>query len=308
MNDELIAVTYSVRGSLEQAPARIEALGLEQTVELPRQALPRGFDEASILPRVLTPPEHDARGYRVTLGYPPATAGECPLQLLNLLFGNSSLHDDIVLEEITFPASLDPVLPGPAFGIEGLRSLTGAWGRPLACTALKPMGLAPEDLAELAGRLAAAGIDLVKDDHGLADQAFCPFEQRVRRCAQAVSEANARHGGRTLYVPNLLAVGESLEKQIDLCRRLDIRAVMIEPMLSGPALMPELARRRELAILAHPALAGGRGLAPSGPAGPGLPGLRRRRGDLSPSRRTLRLDSGYLPSHRRTTPGHGPGA
>ena len=36
-------------------------------------------------------------------------------------------------------------------------------------------GLAPEALARLAHRLALGGVDLIKDDHGIADQAFSPF-------------------------------------------------------------------------------------------------------------------------------------
>ena len=42
------------------------------------------------------------------------------------------------------------------------------------------MGLSVEDLADLAYRFALGGIDLIKDDHGLADQRFCRFEDRVQ--------------------------------------------------------------------------------------------------------------------------------
>lgn len=263
MSDTLIAATYSVRGPIEQASDRIEALRLEQTVELPRQALPTDFDEGPILPVLLDAPRPTAAGYRFTLGFHPATAGACPLQLLNLLFGNSSLHAAIVLEEITFPPALDRVLPGPAFGIEGLRKLTGVRRRPLTCTALKPMGLDPRALATVAGRLAAGGIDLIKDDHGLADQAFCPFEERIRRCLDAVEQAGAGGERQPLYVPNLLASGARLDDQVELCRHLGIRAVMVEPMLLGPGQLVEWARQGEMAVIAHPSLAGGRGLAPS---------------------------------------------
>ncbi len=60
------------------------------------------------------------------------------------------------------------------------------------------MGLPVEALAALAATFARAGIDVVKDDHGLADQAFAPFEPRVRACQAAVSQVAERTGRRTL--------------------------------------------------------------------------------------------------------------
>src|SRR2546430_10425051 len=50
------------------------------------------------------------------------------------------------------------------------RSLTAARGRPLLCTALKPLGRSAPELAQLTYGFARAGIDLIKDDHSLADQ------------------------------------------------------------------------------------------------------------------------------------------
>ena len=34
---------------------------------------------------------------------------------------------------------------------------------------------------------AKGGIDLIKDDHGLANQNYAPYEERVRACCAAVS-------------------------------------------------------------------------------------------------------------------------
>src|SRR3989475_4861565 len=46
---------------------------------------------------------------------------------------------------------------GPLLGIAGLRELTGARGRPLLCTALKPLGRSAPELAQLAYGFARAG-------------------------------------------------------------------------------------------------------------------------------------------------------
>ena len=72
-------------------------------------------------------------------------------------------------------------------------------GRALTCSALKPQGLCPAGLAGIAYELALGGIDFIKDDHGLADQAYSPFAERVEACAGAVRRANRETGFRTHY-------------------------------------------------------------------------------------------------------------
>ena len=74
-------------------------------------------------------------------------------------------------------------------------SRVGAFGRALTCSALKPQGVPPARLAQLAEQFARGGIDFIKDDHGLADQAYSPFAERVAAVAGSV--------GRTRYVPSL---------------------------------------------------------------------------------------------------------
>ena len=120
-----------------------------------------------------------------------------------MLFGNTSLHDDVVLHDVALPAELAAAFGGPRHGIAGLRQRVGAQRRALTCSALKPQGLPPERLGELAERFARGGIDYIKDDHGLADQDYSRFADRVRACAAAVARARRRPGIRTRYVPSL---------------------------------------------------------------------------------------------------------
>ena len=58
--------------------------------------------------------------------------------------------------------------------------------RALTCSAIKPQGLPPAKLAAIARRFADGGIDYIKDDHGLADQAYSPFKDRVAAIAAAL--------------------------------------------------------------------------------------------------------------------------
>jgi ribulose-bisphosphate carboxylase large chain len=245
-----------VRSDADHVRARAEALLLEQTVELPRNAVRDRWVVDHILGQVERIEPAGDRTYRVVIAQPLVTAAGDPAQLLNVLFGNSSLQPDVLLENVALPDEALSFLPGPQFGIAGLRSLTGVSGRPLLATALKPMGLAAEGLARLARDFALAGLDVVKDDHGLADHAGCPFERRVDVCLRAVTQVHAETGHRALYVPNLIGTPERVRSQLRFAREAGARAVMLSPMLLGLPFLAELARDAGLPIIAHPALAG----------------------------------------------------
>src|SRR5688572_7816395 len=117
--------------------------------------------------------------FEVDIGIAAETTGAEASQLINMLFGNCSLQPEVELVDVQFPAGYEKHFPGPRYGIAGIRTLVGAQGRALTCTALKPQGSPVEHLAQLARTFALAGIDVIKDDHGIANQAPAPFEQRV---------------------------------------------------------------------------------------------------------------------------------
>ena len=143
-------------------------------------------------------------------------------------------------------------------GGAGLRAPIGAHGRALTAAAIKPQGLPPARLADLVVRFAAGGIDLIKDDHGLADQAYSPFAERVPVCAAA-----ARHAGHALYVPSLSGDLDALRRQAQLAREEGLGAVMVAPLLAGLANIQALGRAfPELALLAHPTMGGAARIAP----------------------------------------------
>ena len=60
----------------------------------------------------------------------------------------------------------------------GWRDILDVHERAILCTAIKPMGLSPEELAEMTYKFALGGIDIIKDDHGLSNQSFSPYEER----------------------------------------------------------------------------------------------------------------------------------
>jgi ribulose-bisphosphate carboxylase large chain len=257
-NDASLRVTYEVRARAGDIAARAEALLLEQAVELPRAVVARDpWVAAHILGCVeeIRPAGDDQ--YLVTLTQPLATTACDPAQLLTILFGNSSLQPDVVLADVDLPEAAFDWLPGPRTGLGGLRALTGVAGRPLLATALKPMGLRPAQLASLCGTFARAGIDLIKDDHGLADHTFCPFEARVEACLRAVDDAARETGRRALYVPSLMGTPDRVMRQLAFAREAGAGMVLISPMVVGLPLLHQMASLPDgLPVLAHPAFGG----------------------------------------------------
>jgi ribulose-bisphosphate carboxylase large chain len=258
MTARLIAV-YHLRGDAASIDARAQAIAVEQSVEMPLAAI----DDAHVLEEIVGRVEDisDLRGghFAVRVGLATATVGLDGAQLFNMLFGNSSLHDDVILHDVEIPAEFAAAFGGPRHGIAGLRRRAGAAGRALTCSALKPQGLPADRLGELAARFARGGVDFVKDDHGLADQSFSPFADRVPVCAAAV-RAN---GAATRYVPSLSGDLGQMRAQIALAREVGVDTVMIAPMLAGAANVQALVREfADFAFFAHPAMAGAARIAP----------------------------------------------
>jgi ribulose-bisphosphate carboxylase large chain len=257
MTGDAIRVTYLVRAAAREIAARADALLLEQTVELPRAVVRDAWVLEHVVGCVEDVREAGAGVFRVTVAQPLATAAEDPAQLLNVLYGNASLQSDVQLEDVELPAAAFDFLPGPRAGVAGLRELVGVHDRPLLAAALKPMGLPPERLAELCGAFARAGVDIIKDDHGLADHSFCPFEARVEACFRAVDDAAQATGRRALYVPNVTGTPDRIGRQLEFARCAGCRMAMIAPMLVGLPLLAQVASAADgLPILAHPALGG----------------------------------------------------
>jgi S-methyl-5-thioribulose 1-phosphate isomerase len=236
------------------ALVKARELTMEQTVEVPAACVPPA--SRRMVGRIGALARHGARDWRVRCSYDPAVVGDALLQLLNLLFGNASLGRGARLADLTLPDPLLARYSGPAFGVAGLRKLCGAPRRPLLCAPAKPVGLSSAALAKICYAFAAGGADIVKDDHGLADQATAPFRERVARCHDAVREANARTGGHAIYVPNLARGGPQAFDDLDYARARGCRGVLLSPLLIGPDTVRAVAARGDVAVLAHPTFSG----------------------------------------------------
>jgi ribulose-bisphosphate carboxylase large chain len=262
MTSRLEAI-FHVRADAASIEARAQAIAVEQSVEMPLSAIEDSHVLSDIVGQVRGIEDLGDGRFAVRIGLAVATIGGDAGQLLNMLFGNSSLHEDVVLHDVVLPAALVDFFGGPRHGIAGLRRRAGAVGRALTCSALKPQGMSAEALAALFARLARGGLDFIKDDHGLADQAYSPFAQRVAACARASRAVAAETGHATRYIPSLSGDLNRMRRQIALARDEGIDTVMLAPMIAGVANLQALVTEfSDVSFVAHPSLGGAARIAP----------------------------------------------
>jgi ribulose-bisphosphate carboxylase large chain len=256
---ERFTVTYRVTPD-DARPIEQHAkdIAIEETVEIPADCVPDSIWEAGIVGAIesITPVVGDGTAFDVRISYRVDITNNDIPNLLNVLFGNISIRRGIKITGVDFKPSQMAAFGGPRLGVAGLRKVLGVHGRPLATTAIKPLGLSAKELAARCGGYAAGGLDLIKDDHGLIDQHFHPFEERVSRIQEAIDAANARNGTKTLYYPTLSGRFDQVEAQAAYAKRAGCFGVLIHPFLIGPDTGFHLARRHDLSVMTHPTFSG----------------------------------------------------
>ncbi|MXQ09219.1 ribulose 1,5-bisphosphate carboxylase [Alphaproteobacteria bacterium GH1-50] len=251
-------VTYRIFARSE-AEARERALGvaLEQTVEVPADVVPEGYIADEIVGRVEEIGAEGEGRYRAAISYSPDSTGTDLPQVLNVLFGNSSIQKGIKVTALDL-GPLAGAFPGARFGIRGVRRLAGCGSGPMLAPVLKPMGSGSATLAEVAYRSAAAGAHVIKEDHGLADQPAAPFEARVEAVAAAVRRANDETGGNSLYFAALAGPAEKLMERARFAKAAGATGFLVMPGLYGFDLVRRLAEAPDLGlpIMTHPSFLG----------------------------------------------------
>ncbi len=258
LSGERFRIVYRLGGTEEEARTRARDICLEQTVEFPDDLVPDGPIRDQVVGHLESFEPRGAGVYQAVISFPVETTGDDLSQLLNVVLGNISLKPAIRAEGLELPPSLLSRFRGPRFGRTGLRELSGVARRPLVATALKPMGLTPPDLAELAYRFALGGIDLIKDDHGLTNQTFSRYEERLARCTEAVAKANRQTGMKSLYLPNVTAAPVEMIRRARLARQAGAGGLLVCPGICGLDAMRAVADddAASLPIMAHPAFQG----------------------------------------------------
>jgi ribulose-bisphosphate carboxylase large chain len=143
------------------------------------------------------------------------------LQILASIRGNIyglSELESLRFLDIWLPKRLQKFYPGPKFGLSGIRKRLGTnkSKRPHIGTIVKPkVGLAPKEWAKVAYESYLGGVDFVKDDENLVDQAFCPWDERVFEVLNIIDKVKSETGRTVVYSPNITDSYNNMLERID---------------------------------------------------------------------------------------------
>jgi ribulose-bisphosphate carboxylase large chain len=167
------------------------------------------------------------------------------------LFGLGDLNK-VRLLDVVFPKSLVKAHKGPRFGIDEARKILGVFDRPLVGTIIKPkVGLSPKETAEVAGQAARGGLDLIKDDETLTDQAFCPIDERVEAVMAELSKVEDETGKNAFYAVNVTCgADEILDRAEDVIGR-GANMVMVDVLTAGFSALEVLSRGVKVPVHVH---------------------------------------------------------
>jgi ribulose-bisphosphate carboxylase large chain len=251
------SVIYSFTGTKKEALEKAKTLCVEQTIEFPFELVTDKYIKQNIVGRISSFKKRGKK-YFAEISYLNDTAGGEFTQFLNVVFGNSSIKPGIRVEKLLPSKHIFDIVRGPRFGAAGIRKLTGIYDRPLLCSALKPMGLSVKELADMAYKFALGGIDIIKDDHGLANQPFSPFEKRVEAVCKAVNKADKETGRRTLYAPNVTADWAGSQARAKFAKSAGAKSLILSPGLAGFETLRTIAEDNSigLPVFSHPAFLG----------------------------------------------------
>lgn len=229
---EFLTAVYESDGPESHARTIAERICIDQTIEGEHDLLPASM-KGWILGHLERLQSISGGRYRATIRYTGSLLGSDCSDVLNVLFGTSSLRKDVVLRSFTMTNGLLSSWRGPRLGISGLRQAVRIHDRPLLCAVLKPLGRTPQELAELAGQFVQGGVDLIKDDQSLVDQPWCPFEDRVARCAEAIAQASAQRRRPCLYFPHISGALDVMRWRAAQAKAFGATGLLVAPGLTG---------------------------------------------------------------------------
>jgi len=185
---------------------------------------------------------------RLTVAYPDALfdPGSMP-QVLSCIAGNilgMKAVDRIRLLDCDWPAKLTQSFDGPQYGSSVKSELLDAGDRPVTATVPKPkVGLSTEQHAQVGYDAWTGGVDLLKDDENLTDQAFNPFEDRLTESLARRDRAEDETGERKGYLLNVTAPGDEMLERVDLAAEHGCEFVMVDVVTTGWAAVQQVRRR-----------------------------------------------------------------
>lgn len=191
----------------------------------------------------------------LVVSFPLENVGPNLPALLSTVAGNLfelAEFSGLRLLDLELPDAFAEAYPGPAFGVAGTRRLTGVSDGPILGTIVKPsVGLTPEQTAALAGELAEAGIDFIKDDELMADPPHSPLASRVEAVMRVLNRHADRTGKRVMYAFNVTDEPDRMLHHHDTVARAGGTCVMVSLNSVGLGGVSLLRRHSALPIHGH---------------------------------------------------------
>jgi len=195
----------------------------------------------------------------IKIAYPDVNFSRDIPALLVTAFGKLSMDGRIKLLDLDLSDDFRAALPGPKFGVEGVREALGVHGRPLLMSIFKSViGYDLPELREQFYQQALGGVDLIKDDEILFENPLTPIEKRVEACMAAAKEAERVTGQKLLYAVNVTGRASQLRRQAKKAIDAGANALLFNVLAYGFDALQELAEDPDInvPIAAHPAFSG----------------------------------------------------
>ncbi len=189
----------------------------------------------------------------VELAYPIINFGyQIPMLFTSVAGIIGMMHLKVV--DLEFPQKFLDTLPGPKFGIEGLRDYLKVWDRPVTLSMIKPcVGLQPEETAQLFYDVTSGGIDMIKDDEKIANTSYSSIIERVKAVMKAEKRIFEETGSHKLYAVNITDRPDTLLENAKAARDAGANMLMVNILSTGLGALQQLAESDvNLPILGHP--------------------------------------------------------
>lgn len=175
------------------------------------------------------------------------------------IFGMKAIKN-LRLIDVEFPRHYVRQFRGPHFGIDAIKKIFKKKSGPITAVVPKPkLGYTATEHAEkVAYAVWRGGIDCVKDDENLTNQAFNKFGERVNRLSRVRDRVEKETGDVKEAFINVTAPDlRELEKRIKVVHEHGFRYFMLDVVISGFAAVQtasNIAHDYEMAIHAHRAM------------------------------------------------------
>ncbi len=139
------------------------------------------------------------------------------------------------LMDFTLPDEAYSYFPGPKFGIGGTREILGISDSDLIIgTIVKPTcGLTADEVAEICGTAAAAGIKFIKDDERMLNAPYCPLKERVTKVSARLKQVYEQTGNKVLYAAHITTGPDKILDQAKIAVEAGANALMFVFIAAG---------------------------------------------------------------------------